>query len=64
MAAALDTFCPHLPKGLAFLFACVSQKLLKTIKRTSPDYSITIAKEKMEDTLDFDGQRGLRKENL
>ena len=59
MAAASDTFCPHLSKSLAFLFACLSHKLLQTIDGTSLDYSTTIVKEKLEEPLDFGSQRGL-----
>ena len=60
MAAVLDTFCPHLPKSLAFFFAYLCHKLLQTINTTNPDYSTTIVKEKkLEETLDFGSQRGL-----
>ena len=64
MAAAFETFCPHLPKSLAFFFLCLSHKLLQTIERTNPDYFTTIVKEKVEETLDFGSQRRLRTEHL
>ena len=56
MAAALDTFSPHLPKSLAYF--CLSYKLLQSINKTNPDFCTTMVKEKLEETLDFGRQRG------
>ena len=76
MAVALHTCCPHLLRSSLFccccflflflflFFVCLSHKLLQTIKRTNPDYSETIVKEQLEETLDFGSQRGFRTENL